>query len=512
VSGRAGPTAPVRLAAATLAACLCAGGISSAQRPGNPPPAPGRAPALPPFVAQLQRDVDAVLAAPALERATWGVLVQSIATGETLYALNAGRLLLPASNMKIVTLAAAAERLGWDYRFETRLVGTEPVVDGVLDGDLVVVGSGDPTIDDWDGAASRLFAGWADSLKANGIRRIAGRIIGDDDSFDDDAWGSGWAWDDLDRAFAASVGTLQFNQNAVQLRFNAGARVQEPPSVALVPEGSGLEVRNLMMTVEPTGPLSVGIRRLIGAPAVELRGTVPLGTGPFVRNVAVANPTTYFVGHLRDALIRAGIEVTGDAVDIDDLERPPSRARGDILLVHRSDPLSSIAMTMMRLSQNLYAETLLKAIGAQRAVGTIDTGRASVVEVLTSWGLSPSELRMADGSGLSTYDLATPHLLAAILTHVWQDPRLRGPFEASLPTPGQEGTLMQRMRGTTAVGRVRAKTGSLSNVRAMSGYVWSADNEPLVFSLLVNNFNITADIVDEAMDAIAVRLTRVSRR
>ena len=171
---------------------------------------------------RLQREIDGILAAPALSHAFWGVLVKSLATNKTWYSLNAGKLMMPASTMKVVTLAAAAERLGWDFRYETRLLGTGPISDGVLHGDLIVVGSGDPSIDDWDGAATRLFADWTDQLKAAGVSAIEGRIIGDDNAFDDDGIGFGWSWDDLGASFAAGVSALQFNESSAQVTISAG--------------------------------------------------------------------------------------------------------------------------------------------------------------------------------------------------------------------------------------------------------------------------------------------------
>src|SRR5262249_54563501 len=150
-------------------------------------------------VAQLRADIDRVLADPVLAHTSWGIVVRKADSDDVLYERNPHALLLPASNMKIVTLAAAAERLGWDFSYDTRLYASGPIANGVLEGDLVVVGSGDPSIDDWDGAASQLFQTWADRLKDAGIRTIAGRIVGDDDAFEDEGLGAGWAWDDLAR-------------------------------------------------------------------------------------------------------------------------------------------------------------------------------------------------------------------------------------------------------------------------------------------------------------------------
>ena len=170
-----------------LSACHAAPRLASA--PAGPAAARG--------IVRLQREIETILAGPALTRSYWGVLVRSAKSNDTLYSLNAGRLLMPGSTMKIVTLAAAAERLGWDYVYDTRLVAAGPIESGTLNGDLIVVGSGDPSILDGEAVASGVFADWAEALKANGIRTIAGRIIGDDNAFDDETLGPGWAWDDL---------------------------------------------------------------------------------------------------------------------------------------------------------------------------------------------------------------------------------------------------------------------------------------------------------------------------
>jgi D-alanyl-D-alanine carboxypeptidase/D-alanyl-D-alanine-endopeptidase (penicillin-binding protein 4) len=505
---RAGSRRPVTsILAPALALSLGAATLLAQQRPRQASEAPASS-----RIVTLQRDIDATLARPSLQRASWGVLVRSLSSNETLYSLNAERLLIPASNMKIVTLAAAAARLGWDFAFDTRLVAAGPVANGTLDGDLVVVGSGDPSIDDWDGAGSRLFAEWAETLKQSGIERITGRIVGDDNSFDDDSWGAGWAWDDLDRSFATGVGTLQFNQNSAQITLTAGTHAGDPPEAVLSPAGSGLMIRNRMLTGEPGSPASLTFRRLIDSPTIELRGSFPAGSKPVVRNIAVQNPTLYFTRALRDALIRSGITVEGEAVDIDDIDNAPPRARGTVVVTHRSEPLPVLATTMMQLSQNLYAETLLKAIGAQHEVGSAASGRASVMSLLEEWGLPATDVRIADGSGLSTYDLVTPSLLVGILTHVAQDPVSRSYFQSALPVAGKDGTLAQRMKGTPAEGNVRAKTGSLSNARAMSGYLTTRDGEPLAFSIIANNFNGAVDDVDDAIDAVVTRLVRVSRK
>ena len=500
------------IAAAIVAALLVAGCTASPQAVlAAAAPAQAAAGQRRNLVNELQRDINRLLA-PTSERATWGVLVKSLAANDTLYALNPRKLFLPASNIKLATLAAAADRLGWSYSYETRIFGLGTLrPSGFLEGDLLVVGSGDPSIDDWDGAATRLFKGWAEQLKASGVETIGGRIIGDDNTFDEEMLGMGWAWDDLGRSFATGVGALQFNENTARLTIVPAAVVGQPPLVGVAAPGAPIALSNQLTTAPATNMPDIEVRRLLGSPIVELRGSIPLRSVPLFRNVSVDNPTQYFVNQLRDALEANGIDVFGAAVDIDTLPDPPRREDGTLMVTSRSPSLSTLAATMMKLSQNLYAETLLKTLGGVKQPATAEAGRLVIQSTLTSWGIDPADLHIVDGSGLSPYDLATPAALVAILTRGARDARLRGPFEEALPIAGRDGTLAYRLKGTAAEGNARAKTGSLANARAISGYVYSADGEPLVFSILANNFGRSADAVETAADAIVVRLAEFTR-
>jgi len=482
--------------------------------------APNVAPGVPgATVARLGHDITSLIAAPELERSTWGVLVRSLARSETLYALHPHTLLLPASNIKIATLAAAAERLGWDHTYETRVVVAGTMDAGALDGDLVVVGSGDPSIDNWDGFADRLFQDWAEQLKARGVRVVNGRIVGDDNAFDDDALGAGWAWDDLSASFAAGVSALQFNQNTVRLTILPGPAVGDP-AIVQAPPVSGLVVASVITTSTADRDPAVIIRRWPGSSRLELLGSIPIGGAPIYRNASVDNPTLYFVNTFRAALIANGIEVRGSAVDIDAIADAPPRDAAAPMLVHRSPPLSTLATTMMKLSQNLYAETMLKTpgrsagavdAGAAEEAATFPAGRLDTVSRFEQWGIAPGELQLADGSGLSRYNLATPAALVAILTYVSGRQDLRDQFVETLPVAGRDGTLAHRMAGTAAEGNARAKTGALSNARALSGYVRTAEGEPLVFSIIANNFGTTVEPIERTADAIVIRLAEFRR-
>ena len=484
--------------------------LSACHAATRPVVAPVSAPSA--AVAHLQRDIEALLAAPSLEHTSWGVLVKSLARDETLYAMNARKLMLPSSNMKIVTLAVAAERLGWNYTYETRVIAAGAIDSGVLHGDLLVVGSGDPSIMDRDASGTRLFETWADRLKAIGVRSIDGRIVGDDNTFEDNPLGFGWAWDELPDGYAAGVSALQFNENAVQVTIAPGMSLGDPAIVTIAPDGSGLVIANFLNTAAPATATSIERRRLPGSTRLEFRGSVPLGSAPTVHTLSVDDPTLFFVTALRSALVARGIEVRGPAVDIGDVADAPSRVAGSVLIAYRSPPLSTLAVRLMKISQNLYAETLLRTLGARVETQTAESGRATVRSVLQGWGLEPAGLIQADGSGLSRYNFVTPETLVTILLHIDRDNRLREPFEASLPIAGRDGTLAGRMQRTAAEGNARAKTGTMTRVRALSGYVQTADNEPVVFSIIANNFDATADVITHTEDAIVARLAQFSRR
>lgn len=491
--------------ALTCALALLGSACHSASPPSvTPQPAPDAR-------LRLQQDVDALLSTPGLERSIWGVVVRGAESGETLYALNPGTLLMPASSLKVVTLAAAAERLGWDHVYETSLHAVGAIDVGYLDGDLVVVGSGDPSFDDWGGGAAALFAIWAERLKALGVRTIGGRIIGDDNTFDDAPWGVGWTWEDLGASYSAAVGALQINQNSARVSIVPASTIGERARVAVDPAWHDLEIDDDVTTsAAETLPL-LSLQRLPGSPRLVLRGSLPVGSDPFVRTVSVDNPTLYFVQALREALVSSGIDVRGAAVDIDNIPDAPTRDEGVPLVRHRSPPLRELSATLMKNSQNLYAETLLKTIGGPgEAPASTEAGLQVVAQLLQEWGIPADAVLAADGSGLSRYNLATADGLASVLRHVHRHEYLRGPFVASLAIAGRDGTLARRMAGTMAEDRVFAKTGSFSNARSLAGYVRAPGGEPLLFVLMVNNFGAAGPLVESTMDAIVVTLAQFS--
>lgn len=444
--------------------------------------------------------------------ALWAVKVVSLDTGAVLFERNPRLLVMPASTMKVITLAVAADRLGWDARFTTRLEAAGTIADGVLTGDLIVTGGGDPTIGEREDAP-RVLDDWACRLATLGIRRIDGRIIGDDDAFPDQALGTGWAWDDLPFGFAAPVGALQYHESAAQVVITAGPKADTPASIRLEPTTSDLVVTGQVWTTAADVPPMVYTSRRPFSRTLEVTGTVPRTDRDYVRSVAVDNPTRAFLGAFRDALVRNGIAVSGESVDIDDLAVKPPAIR-TVLLTHDSPPLSEIAVRLMKTSQNLIAETLMTRIGQVSDPPDVDpmtAARGAYERTLAAWGVPADSVIVADGSGLSRYDFVTADALVAVLTQMARDPRHAGPFEASLPIMGVDGTLERRSRGTRLEGRVRAKTGTISNVRALAGYLTTQGGERVAFAIVANNYKARAVAIDAVVDRALLELLASGR-
>jgi serine-type D-Ala-D-Ala carboxypeptidase/endopeptidase (penicillin-binding protein 4) len=509
-----GPGAWGRALALGLSIALSTGAGQAPPPKPQAPPAKSQArgpkpQALSPRHQALARQLTRIFDAPILDRSYMAVVVRSMTTGATILSRNGGKLMMPASNMKVVTLAAAAERLGWDYRFETRFMSAAPLVDGVLRGDLTIIGSGDPSMNDRHDRADKILEDVAWQLREAGVRTIEGRVVADDGFFSGAEIGGGWSWDYLEAWYAAPINALAYAENFVTVFVEPGPALGEAAKLTLLPSTSDLEVLNHVITTAAGPDPTVEVRRQRGSRTLEVLGTIPLGSQLVRRPAAVEDPGLCFARAARDAFIRHGIDVRGDAVETQSNPLEPSRTPSNLLEPPRtlarvlSPPLWEIATVLMKQSQNLYAEMLLRVIGG----GTIEGGRKAVTELLSSWKIDPQTFVLADGSGLSRYNYVTADMLVAILERIYRDDRHRERFLATLPIAGVDGTLERRMRGTKAQGNLHAKTGSIANARSLSGYVRTAGGDMLAFAILANNFTLRGaqidEITDRAVDAMA---------
>jgi D-alanyl-D-alanine carboxypeptidase/D-alanyl-D-alanine-endopeptidase (penicillin-binding protein 4) len=459
-------------------------------------------------VQQLSRDITAATLEPGVQRAVWGIVVHSLDRDERVFELNPRTLLVPGSTMKLISLASAVDAVGWNYHFETTVTATAPIVDGVIRGDLIVVGSGDPSI---GGRGGQGLAVWVDALKQRGLKRLEGRVIGDDDAMEDPRPQLAWAWDDLGYQTGALFGALNLNENRMAVTVIPGLSTAAQPVVDGGPQSSFRALRNRVVT----GPR--GSMRLLwpeqrpGEPFLTIAGSIPEGEGPARMMVSVGNPTSWFANSFRQALVAGGIEVIGDAYDVDDIVRMPEWQTSETLYTHESPALMEIARPLLKDSINLYGEAVLRLNAARDGFATNDAALAGLRDRLASWGVPSDAWQIVDGSGLSRRNSVAPEVLVAVLRRMY-DPSKTAHWMTSLPIAGVDGTLANRMKGTPAENNVRAKTGTMSNIRTLAGYVQTRDGEALAFAILANGFEGSGAAAIGALDRIAVRLASFSRR
>lgn len=468
--------------------------------------------AVPTLTPDLQAVVDGVVDTPPLDRVHWGIAVLDARTGRPLLRRDARRLFIPASNMKLVTAAAAMELLGPDHRFTTTVVAwVDP--DGTADS-LVVAGSGDPSLGKpfHDPPLAPLDS-LADSLAAAGLRAVAGPVVIDQSRFDSVLVHPAWETFDLDWYYAAPVAPFAITEAAHEVVITPGAA--GAPARVELPFAAGLVRLDARVRTVPGGqPWDDALRRL-PPDSLVLRGGIGAAAGPDTSWIAQTDPGRTAGTALADALEAAGIPVAGPVgVHYRALSpiRPsgdgdrPAQPRHEIRVTWRSPPLEEIIPLVLERSDNWIAEQLLKALGAENAgIGSWDTGSHVLERYLTERvGIEPGAAYVRDGSGLTAQNLLAPDALTALLLHVGQQP-WAATFRAAMVQPGEEeGTLEDRLPRLRE--QVWAKTGTIRHVNALSGFVRTADGRELVFSILSNASGRPSAEVRRAIDRIVQAL------
>ncbi|MBN2602179.1 MAG: D-alanyl-D-alanine carboxypeptidase/D-alanyl-D-alanine-endopeptidase [Candidatus Marinimicrobia bacterium] len=459
-------------------------------------------------IQSFRSQVNNIVNAPHFQTAIIGIHIEDYRTQEIVYSLNPHTLLMPASNMKLFTTTSALALLGPDYRYKTSLFMDGKIENGVLNGNLIVKGSGDPTISGRYNGGNRLelFQNWADTLKSLGIREINGTIIGDDDLFDDNGLGYSWAWDDLSYYYAAKVSALSFNDNCVDLFIVPNDSVGGEPRLFTEPEMNYLNVINELVTVPVDSSTRYDFYRTPGLESVRIFGTIKAGSDTIKDWITVDNPTKYTLSAFQYSLKENGITALNIS-DIDELPLlNPDYTNYTKIASHSSIPLSDIIRTINKVSQNFYAEQLQKTLGVEFFnEGSSKKGIDAEKQWFTQIGLNPDDIFIVDGSGLSRHNLVTVNQIVTILRGIRNDPNYQI-FYDSLPIGGVDGTIKGRLKGSDATGHVFAKTGYVGRVRALSGFVKAKNGHEYIFSILINHYPVPTSLVNNMQDQIVTLL------
>ncbi len=468
-------------------------------------------------VALLRADLERLIRSPG----SWSVTVVSLDRGDTLFSHSPDLPLAPASNMKLFTSAAALYYLGSQYRYSTFLLADGVIENGVLKGDLIIYGTGDPTISDRFGQKMAVWNAFADTLVALGVREVQGNIVADASYFGGPGAAAGWQDDYMNASYAASASALSFAENIATLHIKPAATTGAPPEVKLIPGGEGIAIVNEATTVAGRRSWIQVMRRSYDGP-IQVRGQIGKSTLGVLKTVPVSDPPRWAAAVLRETLQKRGVQITGEVTAVQApaespltgrmvfapafSDKPPVR----VLAIHESPPLFDILEVVNKKSHNLLAEQTLRTVGrVALGEGTVEGGARAIHHLLQSeTGSVPPGVQIYDGSGLSVLNRVTTRSIVALLSFMAKSPMSQD-YMATLPEAGARDGL-HRMYRTGAEHNLRAKTGTIDNVSALSGYVRAANGERLAFSIISNSVPSTYR-AKRIEDAIGARLAAFDR-
>ncbi len=446
---------------------------------------------------ELGAQVDAIANRAEFSRSRWGILIQPLSSTATLYSRDSTKYFIPASNVKLLTTAAALQKLGADFRIKTSVYSGE-------NGDLYIAGRGDPSI------AEAQLKSLAQQLKQRGISGV-NKLIGDDSYFQGNAVNPNWEWEDAQAGYGAPINSLIFNQNAIELLLSP-QNLGQPLKVTFAEPKltNQWQIQNNSVTVAQNESEFIEVGREFDRSAIRVSGQLKVGAASESAYVAIVNPANNFVQQFQQVLVAEGIPVKQTLV------ASTSRNFDRELAAVESPALAELVKETNRESNNLYAEVLLRLLG--KVTGKIPVPQEDTTEIglkelktaLTQLGVNPNSYKLADGSGLSRHNLISPEALVQTLRLMANSPAA-SVYRASLPVAGESGTLKNRINITPNRVTLQAKTGTLSGVSALSGYIEVPNYEPLVFSIIVNQSDLSAAKVRSATDEIVLLLNRLRR-
>lgn len=468
------------------------------------------------FVARAE----GILNSPPSDKATWGILIVDATTAEKLYERNADKFFVPASNMKLFTTALALAKLGPDYRFHTTLETRGKLSrKGRLEGDLVLVGRGDPNLSnrkfpfvkqpEQDGPPEKALIELVDAAIAGGLREISGDVVADDSYFPRERYPSGWEIDDMVWSYGSAISAIAVNDNTVTLTLQPGPKPGDQATHVVEPWTAEFTVRNEVATAPAGVKPDLTLTREPEAPLVVIRGALPAKSEPRKLVLAIEEPAEHAAALLKRLLEERGVKVRGAARARHEPPASPAAAvPADpiVLAGHVSVPLSEALPPVNKMSENLHSEMLLRAAARQVGIwSTPDELAKFPADFYAAAGIVPEDVVQTDGSGLSRHDLVTPRAVVTLLQYAQQQPWFSH-YEASLPVAGVDGTLADRMKNTSAAGRIHAKTGSVEHVRALSGFAETLGGRRLIFSILSNNGSAKSQDATAAFDALCIAM------
>jgi D-alanyl-D-alanine carboxypeptidase/D-alanyl-D-alanine-endopeptidase (penicillin-binding protein 4) len=456
----------------------------------------------------------------AFKSAHVGIAIQSVKNTTPLFLYNEKKRFVSASNMKLYTVAAALLSLSPDFTYETKVMANGAVTQGILKGDLIIVASGDPTISGYfnNSNPTQVFEDWSNALIQKGIIKIDGDIIIDNAYFNDSPFGAGWHWDDMPHCYSTAKDAFSFNNNCIALTISPGNKIGAPAIITIEPKTGYVTVSGNITTAGENSGADINAGYTNDSKTIVISGKIPLNHKSSIKYLAAKNPAEFGAFVLRETLLGNGIEVNGNIVctrdscsqikDTKTFAINEGQSFQTTLTIYRSPKLSEIIKVINKISNNLYAENLFLTIAKKRhKEGNSEEAAIAVQEILKKAGLNLERLYMVDGSGLSRFNLITPHETVQLLSNMARSLYAEA-FYNSLAISGEEGTLKDRRKGTSTstLMNIRAKTGTMTHVRNLSGYVTTNNGELLAFSFLCNNHDVPRTAIDNLYDRILARL------